>query len=476
MKNELYEKLLEKIGLYVKSLENVGFAHYEMEKLRKTPENESELLEALDVIMSSSKELNYIIEEAPNSFFVCDSEGICLRVNKSFEKMVKMSKHEIYGESMQEMDVSEIFRPSVCWLTLKEKRTVSVLQEIRDVDNMVVTGVPVFDEHGDLFRVITNAIKIDEVEPLKRYIQNQNQPTRQSEGCTSLIAESDKMKEVVALADLVKNTESSILITGETGVGKGVLASYIHETGSRKDGKIISINCGAIPENLLESELFGYESGAFTGADKKGKPGLIELSDRGTLFLDEISELPLMLQVKILHFLQTKKLMRVGGTKELRVDTRIIAASNKPLEEEVRKGTFRADLYYRINVIPINIPPLRERREDLKALTVHFMDVYMKKYNKVMKIDDASMDFIMSYEWLGNVRELENYVERMVVTNDSGWTLSTDMGELIKQKDDPANTFIENSMSEKDIIIKTYEKYKSSYKVAEVLGLSQSTA
>lgn len=463
MDHELYEKILKKIENYKKSLENVGFANYEMAQMRNKPQNEEELLHALDIIMNSSKELNYILEEAPNSFFVCDADAICLRVNKAYEKMVKMTKHEILGKNLSELDAAGIFRPSVCWLTLKEKRPVSVLQEINDVKDMAVTGVPVFDTNGSLFRVITNAIKVDEVEPITEYILKKQQNVSEETKSRKIIAKSDSMRSVIELADMIKDTESNILITGETGVGKGVMASYIHETGMRGSNRMVSINCGAIPENLLESELFGYESGAFTGADKKGKPGLIELSNGGTLFLDEISELPLMLQVKLLYFLQTKKLTRVGGTREIHIDTRIIAASNKSLEEEVQKGTFRADLYYRINVIPINIPSLRERKEDLQAMTDYFLEAYSQKYKKKIKLSEETRNFIMKHEWAGNVRELENYIERLVVTNDSGWFLNLE-DKKEKAKDEGA------------VIVELYRKYKSSYKVAEELGISQSTA
>lgn len=478
---DLYEEILLRLENYKKSLENVGFASYEMSQLHK-PENEADLLELLDVVFESSKELNYILEEAPNSFFVCDQDAICLRVNKAYEKMVKMSKHEILGKNMSELDSRGVFRPSVCWLVLREKRPISVLQEIRNVNNMAVTGVPVFDENGNIFRAVTNAIKVDEVEPVAEYFSQKQQMVFDNNQNMEIIAASEDMLKVIKLADMIKDTESNVLITGETGVGKGVLASYIHKTSIRGTKRMVSINCGAIPENLLESELFGYESGAFTGADKKGKPGLIEISSGGTLFLDEISELPLMLQVKILHFLQTKKMTRVGGTKEIRIDTRIIAASNKNLEEEVRRGTFRADLYYRINVIPIRIPPLRERREDIQAIADFFLAFYGKKYKKKIKMEPETLEYIMNHEWKGNVRELENYIERLVVTNDSGWFLDMEKTNVAIEDNKSEEEVKEKNLNErmedaeKEAIIEAYEKYKSSYKVARELGISQSTA
>lgn len=480
MCEDLFVKLQRMIEDYRKALDGIGMASYEKKAIPKTPETKEELLKALQVIFESSKELNYVLEESPNSIFISDGNGVCLRVNKAYEKMVNMKKDEVLGKNVEELDRRGVFRPSVSLLALRERQAVSVMQDIGDVKDMAVTGVPVFNERGELFRTVTNAVKVDEIEPLLNYVREKESPepkTRRKE----LIAASQAMKEILNLADMVKNTESSVLITGETGVGKGVLAAYIHETSDRNKHRMVSINCGAIPENLLESELFGYESGAFTGADKNGKQGLIELSDQGTLFLDEISELPLMLQVKILHFLQTKKLTRVGGREEISINTRIIAATNKSLEEEVERGTFRLDLYYRLNVIPIHIPPLRERKEDIREITKTFLKDYMEKYNKTIPFDRHRMDAIVDYEWQGNVRELENYIERMVLTGESGmFAPARGPGRLPCEAKKaaggggPINETVEEV--EKELVIAAWEKYRSSYKVAEALGVSQSTA
>lgn len=467
MSKELKSKLISRLEDYRKVLNNVEFASCEKNKLPDRIQTEEEILAALDVIIDSSKELNLILEDAPHSFFVCDAAANCLRVNKAFVNMVKIPRDEILGQNLAKLDKAGVFRPSVCHLTLKAGRPVSVLQEIGDTTNMAVTGVPIFDENGELFRAVTNAIKIDEVEPISEYIRAGHNSEVFPEPA-NIMAESEAMKRVIEYADIVKNTDSNVLISGETGVGKGVIASYIHETSRRADGRFVHINCGAIPKNLLESELFGYESGAFTGADKKGKSGLIELSDGGTLFLDEISELPLMMQVKILDFIQSKKIMRVGGTEEIHIDTRIVAASNKSLEEEVQNGTFRADLYYRINVIPIKIPSLRERKEDLMVLANYFLAFYCNKYNRSMEFSEKTLNHIKEYQWPGNVRELENYIERMVVTNDDGRILAEDYAADFAKfpKETP----------EEELVRTLYEKYNSSYKVAEAMGISQSSA
>ena len=274
------------------------------------------------------------------------------------------------------------------------------------------------------------------------------------------------------------NTESTILIGGETGVGKSMLARYIHNTGNRKDKKMIEINCGAIPPALLESELFGYAGGAFTGANKNGKPGLIELCEGGSILLDEISELPLSLQVKLLHFLQNKKITRVGGTEDILVNVRVIAATNKNLEALVEKGEFRQDLYYRLNIVPMIIPPLRERKDDIMPAVDYFIDKYTKLYGKNLPVNQKCIDYFTNSQWKGNLRELENYIERLVVTEglvdiDNSSLFVTEYST--ENNSEVTDTVALNAL-EKEMILSAYKKYGSSYKVAKALGISQSTA
>ena len=205
----------------------------------------------------------------------------------------------------------------------------------------------------------------------------------------------------------VSETDIAVIITGESGVGKEVLANYIHSVSSRRDKPYIKVNCGAIPPTLMESELFGYEKGAFTGAEKGGKPGIFELANNGTLFLDEIGEIPITLQPKFLRVLQENEFMRVGGTKPISVDVRVIAATNRDLLKEVELGNFRKDLYYRLNVVDIQIPPLRERRDDILPLSLSFLDKYNKKYRMDKSFSPEVMDVFMASKWDGNIRELQ---------------------------------------------------------------------
>ncbi len=247
---------------------------------------------------------------------------------------------------------------------------------------------------------------------LKRELKNRY-------GFRNMIGTSKPMIEVYDLIKRIAKTKTSVLITGESGTGKELIAKAVHYEGNRKDGPFIAINCGAIPENLLESELFGYQKGAFTGAITN-KAGLLEVADGGTVFLDEITEMPIHLQVKLLRFIQERSLRRVGGTDDSHVDVRIISASNRAIREEIKEGRFREDLYYRINVISIDMPALREKKEDIPLLAEHFREKYAKEFDKEIRgISSEAMEYLKSYDYPGNVRELENILERAVALENT---------------------------------------------------------
>ncbi len=242
-----------------------------------------------------------------------------------------------------------------------------------------------------------------------------------------VIAESDAMKRVLSLVGKVAPTDATVLVTGESGTGKEVVASLVHKLSPRATGPFVKVNCAAIPENLLEAELFGYEKGAFTGAHK-AKPGLFEEADGGTIFLDEVGELPLALQAKLLRVLQDRSVRRVGGNREKKVDVRVVTATNRDLEEMVREGIFREDLYWRLNVFSIHIPPLRERKEDILPLAETFLKRFSQKYGKVLKgFTREAKEFLLTYSFPGNVRELENMVERAVVLSDEEYLDVSDL-------------------------------------------------
>jgi TyrR family helix-turn-helix protein len=290
------------------------------------------------------------------------------------------------------------------------------------------------------------------------------------------------MIKVLELAEKVAPMDSSIFIHGETGVGKGVLARVIHDLSSRKDKNFIQVNCGAIPSALIESELFGYESGAFTGANKHGKKGLVESADGGTLFLDEIGEMPLDIQVKILHLVQDRTFMKVGGTKEKKVNIRIISATNKDLKQMIKNNQFREDLYYRLHVVPMEIPQLRERKEDILLLTDYFLKKFNEKYGQSITIDDHSKLILQLQDYPGNVRELENVIEQIVVTARKPIVTIEDLPSDLTYKDTalvnltgiiPLKKALEET--EKQLLSQALSTYKSTRKMAKALGVSQTT-
>ncbi|WP_051540147.1 sigma-54 interaction domain-containing protein [Clostridium ihumii] len=244
--------------------------------------------------------------------------------------------------------------------------------------------------------------------------------------------ESNSMMDVLKNSSKISKTDITALILGETGVGKEGIAKYIHYNSKRKDNAFITINCGAIPENLIESELFGYEPGAFTGANKGGKIGLFQLADGGTIFLDEVGELPLTTQVKLLRVLQEKQIEKVGGVESISVDIRIIAATNKDLKKLIDMKLFREDLYYRLSVFPIVIPPLRERKEDIKLLIDFFTNEINEKYNTKCNFSENALECLYNYEWPGNVRELKNIVERQIIMNESNIIYKRNLDQEIK--------------------------------------------
>lgn len=289
------------------------------------------------------------------------------------------------------------------------------------------------------------------------------------------------MKKIINIIQRIAEVDSTVLLLGETGVGKSMLARYIHRTSSRSKKPFIPVNCGTIPEGLMESELFGYEAGAFTGGSSKGKKGLLEAADGGMIFLDEIAELPFAIQSKLLEVLQEQTFRKVGGTKSRKVDIRVVAATNKDLQKMVEEGTFREDLYYRLNVVPLTVPPLRERPEEIIPLAEHFVQVFNDKYGRDFWLSSHTKERFLEEEWRGNIRELENTVERMVVTQSEEVPVSerkgtADTGSLRIPKGNSLPPLKEAKRQlEKELILKAYRLYGSTYKAAEILHVDQST-
>jgi two-component system response regulator AtoC len=298
-------------------------------------------------------------------------------------------------------------------------------------------------------------------------------------GYPNIIGQSKEMREIFELIKRVSTTESTMLILGENGTGKDLAASAIHCQSKRKSRPFIKVNCAAIPENLIESELFGYEKGAFTGAAKR-KPGRFELADKGTLFLDEIGELPQSMQLKLLQVVQDGTFERLGGTETIGVDVRIIAATNRNLEADVKQGRFREDLYYRINVIPISIPPLRERRDDIPLLIDYFIEEFSDRFEKGVALNSDAVMALMDYDFPGNVRELENIIERCVALSTKDVISQDELpAHIIRSQKKPHSTITLSEVAaeaEKDHIVKVLGSTKGNRtKAAEILGISRKT-
>ena len=306
---------------------------------------------------------------------------------------------------------------------------------------------------------------------------------RQQAGGKTLLYRSQAMAAVMELIRTIAPTDVTVLITGESGTGKELAANEIYQYSDRMGKPFIKVNCAAIPAELLESELFGYEEGAFTGARRAGKAGMFELANTGVILLDEIGDMPLPLQTKLLRVLQQRELMRIGGSKSIPLDIRVIASTNKDLREEVRQGRFREDLFYRLNVVPIALKPLRERREDIPYLTEHFCRVFGKKYGKRVQIGSAAMELILDYPWPGNIRELENLVERIVVTSPDGQVSRGSVYRALNPSGSPPADRQEEGLPlrqqmaayEREIILHALERAGSIRKAAKALGVDHST-
>jgi len=444
------------------------------------------------------KELNTIIESSFDGLMVVDKQGTLVRVNSSWERICGFKREEVIGKKIDEFVTKGYWDNSCALLTLEREETTSIMIEItsgpKKSQKIIATGTPVWDDHGDICSSVMNIRDYTALETLKRqlneaqalnkrYAYELNEIRYQHLTLQDIVAKSAAMKDVIDLTVRVAQVNSTVVITGESGVGKEVIAKTIHRLSNRRDQSMIKINCGAIPDALLESELFGYDGGAFTGSKKEGKPGMFELASNGTLFLDELGELPLHLQVKLLRVLQEQELVRVGGIKPIKINTRIITATNKDLEQMVQEGSFRKDLFYRLNVINIHIPPLRNRREDIPPLINIILSQLNKKHQFQKSLSPQVIEQLCLYEWPGNTRELENILERIVVLNIDNTITVKHLPAFIRQNYISAPITVNQLVTLKEavhetemqLIQKALDKHPSTRKAAKVLGVNQST-
>ena len=428
-----------------------------------------------------------------DDMMLSDAEGVILWVSENYEKNFGFAHGSIVGKSAFDLEQDGTFDPCITAEVLRQKKKITTTQTINRVHKNVMTvGIPLFDKAGALkYAVCFNTVSMEQINVIQqnyRNLQNSLQQYTQEIAelriratSTSIVVKSAAMQRLWTLIQNTANTKANILITGETGVGKSAIAKAIHNMSSRANGPFIEVNCAVLHENLIESELFGYEKGAFTGAASGGKIGKIELANHGTLFLDEIGELPHHIQSKLLQLIQEKTIERLSGTRRIELDFRLLVATNRNLEEEVQRGLFRSDLFYRLNVIRIHIPPLRQRPEDILPLAHQFLERFCGEYGKQLALSPRFVAFLEQYPWPGNVRQLENLMERLVITAQDPILDVTALPVEFTGGDTPlpapTGTMAERMDAfEGQIIRDSYRRCGTTVAVAKELGISQATA
>ncbi|MBC8442477.1 MAG: sigma 54-interacting transcriptional regulator [Deltaproteobacteria bacterium] len=449
-----------------------------------------------DDIDRIKEEFASLLESSYDGIILADRESI-LQVNASFGRITGVAPGQLIGKKFNELNnkkhvclaaVQEVIR-----LTSYHKKTLTLQRHLTSGNEIFVTGNPLFDRHGQVIRVLLNVRDVTDLKSLEDQIKNVTNICKETKAMSDvnphffqgIVAESPSMRRLIELVLRVSRVDSTVMLVGESGVGKDVLARLLYRLSDRCQEPFISVNCGAIPDNLLESEFFGYMKGAFTGASTQGKAGLFEQADGGILFLDEVGELPLHLQVKLLKAIQDRCCRRLGDTKNINFDVRIIAATNRDLHQMVANGLFRADLFYRLYVVPINIPALKDRREDILPLSLMFLMQNNQKYKVNCTFGHELMSILETYEWPGNVRELQNVVERMVVTADADVLTPRHLPRSVQNTDgiglpysdlpDTMNLKIAREALECKLIERAIAKTGNTRGTGKLLGIDHST-
>jgi len=438
-----------------------------------------------------------IMDVLSDGIYISDSAGMTLRVNSRYEKLTGLKREEMEGKLVTDLKnqgkYDVILNPDI----VKTGEPKTAVQTTKLGRKVILNGYPVFDEDGKVALVVTFVRDVTLLSQLKVQIASQQEQIDKlhlgvqhlSKKTSPLIFNCEKMQALLKMLDNIAMTDATVLLQGETGVGKDLLARRIHENSQRCNCSFFKVDCTTIPDNLIESELFGYEPGAFSGASTKGKPGLVEMATKGTLFLDEIGELPYPMQGKLLRVLQDQEIMRLGSTRAKKVDVRFIAATSRNLEEAVRLGTFRIDLFYRLKVAVVDIPPLRERREDIPYLVKYFLEKYNNKYKKKIVFSPGVEKTFLNYKWPGNVRQLENLIQSLVVTRDKYILEEADLPQNMLEREENDNTIfqhqavnlanrsLEEMMNEveKELLRKAMEVHGTTSEVAKIFRVDRTT-
>ncbi|WP_287028752.1 sigma-54 interaction domain-containing protein [Pseudomonas sp. UBA6310] len=434
-----------------------------------------------------------LLDALHDGVYITDAAGTTLKINRAYQRLTGLSSDELVGRNMQDLVSEGVISQSASLRVLKEGKPFSVMQSLGNGKQLLVSASPILEADRRI-RYVVSAVR-DMTELLRmKHERDELQQLKQLRSSTAqlhagprddllhspLVASQEVSGAVFALARQVAASDVKVLLQGETGVGKTLVAQFIHNASGRAAEPFLSLNCGALPEHLVEAELFGYAPGAFTGASAKGKRGLLELANGGTLFLDEIGDLPLALQVKLLKVLEENRFIPVGGLELKEVDVRVITATHRDLRRMVAEGGFRADLFYRLNVVPIGIPPLRERREEIRPLLDYYLEHFNARHRRALQWSLEAVDLLLDYPWPGNIRELINVVERLVVTCAGTRIETLDLPEECRAGLLPAEgadldlrRIVERA--ERLAIRQALQRHKTTRLAAKALGVSQAT-
>lgn len=426
----------------------------------------------------TSQELDEIINCIDDIVAIVNKDGIYEKGNKVIEKTLGIELEDYIGKKVEFFIDKEAISKPIAQEVIKSQKTQCKNVKYTNGKVITYTGIPIFNENGDLNRVVLTGRDVSELvkleaelektQKLKEEYYTQLQEMKKNSQFNKVVYSSDRMDKLLNIVNRAAQTDSSIFITGESGVGKEEIAKFIHRNSKREGKPFIAINCAAIPSELLESEFFGYEEGAFTGAKKGGKKGLFEEANGGTIFLDEIGELPLQMQSKLLRVLQENGFMRIGGNKFISIDVRYICATNLSKEELSNKLKFRQDLYYRLGVVPIRVPSLRERKDDIFPLIHHFLSYFNDKYDRNVRISKNVMQLLYRYNWPGNVRELKNLIERFVILAERDVISESELNMLIQLEE---HAHKENE--QQDIIITRLMDLNKAYRMVDEIMIGR---
>jgi len=445
-----------------------------------------------------NKWLDEIIEHSFDGIYITDGKAKTIKINHSYELLTGLDRKDMLGRNMRELEQDGSISESGSLIAIREKRPVTLQQKFKTGKECLITSSPVYDDKGEVVMVVTNVRDLTELLSLQEEIEKEKKEKermkRELNHLYDKMCVQDKMVildgnslNALYMADQVAPLDTTVILLGETGVGKEVFAQYVYSNSRRYGKRYIKINCGAIPGSLIENELFGYEKGAFTGADRNGRMGLFEAADGGTVFLDEIGELPLDMQVKLLRVIQEGEIKRIGGIEPKKIDVRLITATNRNLEEMVDKKLFREDLYYRLMTFPIVIPPLRERRDDIVPLAFHFLKELNAKYGFQKKLSPFAVQMIENYSWPGNIRELRNVIERAVIISRKDEITLDCLPDMLKTalhreentvlKSEEIEWDLKKAVEEMEIryMNRAYEKFGNVREAARSLGMNAST-